>query len=137
MAKPLALTFCVQCGNAEAPKGRNGKQAPNPSNQALALAVKEVLETHHPKALETLAVRLSRCQGACKTPCSWQLAGANREALQWGGGCLELAPAIAETAAAYALLQPHQKLTKALYPGILRGKMLARILPWPKPKGYR
>ena len=132
--KPVALTLCVQCGTPGSERARNGRKRANPANKALALAVKDALAAQNGGA--AVQVRLSRCQQNCTNPCSWQLASADREALQFGKGGMPGGPQagdIATVACQYAALRPGQKIDKQKFPPAVKGTMVARVAPWPRP----
>jgi predicted metal-binding protein len=84
----------------------------------------------------SVQVRLSRCQQNCTNPCSWQLNSADREALQFGKGGQPGGPQaedIATVACQYAALAPGQKIDKQKFPPAVKGTMVARVAPWPRP----
>jgi predicted metal-binding protein len=130
--KPVALTLCVQCGTPGVVRGRNGKKRANPANQKLAVEIKHLLD-----ALDAqVQVRLSRCQENCNNPCSWQLASAHGESLQFGKGGQPGGPQAADIAAvacAYAALPVGERFNKKEFP-VLKGTMAARVAPWPRVK---
>lgn len=132
--KPVAAVFiCQQCGCKANAKLPNGRRQCNPVAQAfvkeLAAAVKQ-----SPELAESLAVRATRCQGACDAPIAWALNSEKGEGWQFSGaGKVVSVEDILVVAKAYltATLKGVRG-EKTAWPEHVRPQFVVRIPAWPQ-----